>query len=191
MLQFLFDTDHLTLFDHTDLSVWQHFVQQPANSVGISAVTVEEYLRGRLASLARHQNGPLQVQAYSRLVESLLLFQQFPLVAFDTACESRYQQLQATSKNRQPGPSHRRNRARASDPSGNAKQARLCSNPGTSSRRLVGVTGTFAESLILTAPPAARCYPPASHAGADAVEHGAARGCSAASLSGNGCAGRS
>ncbi len=93
MLQFLFDTDHLTLFDHTDLSVWQHFVQQPANSFGISAVTVEEYLRGRLATLARHQNGPLQVQAYSRLVESLLLFQQFPLVAFDAACESRYQQL--------------------------------------------------------------------------------------------------
>jgi tRNA(fMet)-specific endonuclease VapC len=93
MLQFLLDTDHLTLFDHSDLNVWRHFVQQPPDSVGLSAVTVEEYLRGRLAALARHQSGALQVQAYLRLVESLQLFQHFPVVAFDTACENRYQQL--------------------------------------------------------------------------------------------------
>jgi len=93
MLQFLFDTDHLTLFDHSDLNVWRRFAQQPPGSVGLSVVSVEEYLRGRLAALARHQNGPLQVQAYPRLVESLNLFQHFPLVAFDAASESHYQQL--------------------------------------------------------------------------------------------------
>jgi tRNA(fMet)-specific endonuclease VapC len=93
MLQFLFDTDHLTLFDHSDLSVWRHCVQQPAGSVGLSVVSVEEYLRGRLAALARHQSGPLQLQAYARLVESLQLFQHFPLVAFDAACEGHYQHL--------------------------------------------------------------------------------------------------
>ncbi len=79
MLQFLFDTDHLTLLDHSDLAVWRHFVQHPPGAVGLSTVSVEEYLRGRLAALARHQNGPLQVQAHARLADSLQLFQQFPV----------------------------------------------------------------------------------------------------------------
>jgi len=83
----------LTLFDHSHLIVWRHFVRHLPGYVGISAVSVEEYLRGRLAALAKHQSGPLQVQAYSRLVESLQLFQHFFLVGFDAVCETRYQQL--------------------------------------------------------------------------------------------------
>lgn len=93
MLRYLLDTDHLTLFEHVHVPVWRRFIQQPPGTVGLSAVTVEEYLRGRLAALTRHQNGPLQVQAYSRFVASLGLFQQFPIVGFDQACETRYQQL--------------------------------------------------------------------------------------------------
>jgi tRNA(fMet)-specific endonuclease VapC len=93
VLRYLLDTDHLTLYDHADVVVWRHFSAQPAGGVGISAVTVEEYLRGRLAALARHTAGPLRVLAYARLVESLQLFQQFPLVPFDAACEAQYQQL--------------------------------------------------------------------------------------------------
>ena len=93
MLQYLFDTDHLTLHDHADVAVWRHFSSHPWGAVGISAVTVEEYLRGRLAALTRHRNGPLHVQAYSRLVASLQLFAQFPIVPFDQACENQFQQL--------------------------------------------------------------------------------------------------
>jgi tRNA(fMet)-specific endonuclease VapC len=93
MLQFVFDTDHLTLFDHSDIKVWRRFVQQTPGSVGISAVSVEENLRGRLAALAKHHGGLMQVRAYGRLVESLQLFQHFPVVAFDGFCEARTQQL--------------------------------------------------------------------------------------------------
>ncbi|HEY7313524.1 MAG TPA: type II toxin-antitoxin system VapC family toxin [Gemmataceae bacterium] len=93
MPQYLFDTDHLTLFDHSDVAVWRHFSIQPLGSVSLSAVSVEETLRGRLAGVARHQNGPLQVQAYANLIASLSLFQQFTIVPFDSACEGRYQQL--------------------------------------------------------------------------------------------------
>ena len=95
MLRYLFDTDHLTLYDHVAVSVWRRLTQHPPGSVGISAVTVEEYLRGRLAALTRHPSGPQHVQAYARLVASLQLLQQFPIVAFDQACESQYQQLRA------------------------------------------------------------------------------------------------
>jgi len=83
----------LTLFDHADVTVWRHFSNHPLGSVRISAVSVEETLRGRLAAVARHQNGPLQVQAYTNLVASLALFQPFTIAPFDPACESRYQQL--------------------------------------------------------------------------------------------------
>ncbi len=93
MLQFLFDTDHLTLFDHCDLHVWRRFVQEPPDSVGISAVSVEENLRGRLAAVGKHHGGLLQVQAYGRLIDSLQLFQQFTGVTFDVPSEARYQQL--------------------------------------------------------------------------------------------------
>jgi hypothetical protein len=29
MLQYLFDTDHLTLYDHSDVIVWRHFSARP------------------------------------------------------------------------------------------------------------------------------------------------------------------
>jgi tRNA(fMet)-specific endonuclease VapC len=93
MLQYLFDTDHLTLYDHAHAAVWRRFLAQPLGSVGISAVTVEESLRGRLAVLARHQNSPLQVHAYARLTDSLQLLQEFPIVAFDVRCEREYGRL--------------------------------------------------------------------------------------------------
>lgn len=95
MLQFLFDTDHLTLYDHGHAHVRRHHAAQPGGAVGIGAVTIQEYLKGRLAALARHQSGPLQVQAYANLVASLQLFQQFPIVAFDAASENEYQHLRA------------------------------------------------------------------------------------------------
>jgi tRNA(fMet)-specific endonuclease VapC len=64
MFRFLFDSDHLTLFEHVHLLVWRRFLQQQPGTIGISAVTVEEYLRGRHA-----------------------------IADFDQACEAQYQQL--------------------------------------------------------------------------------------------------
>ncbi len=92
MLRFLFDTDHLTLFDYAQVAVWRNFSSHSLGSVGISAVTVGEYLRGRLAAVSRHQSGPLSIQVYTNLVASLSFFQQFPIVPFDSTCESQFQQ---------------------------------------------------------------------------------------------------
>ena len=93
MLQYLFDTDHLTLFDHADVRVWRHYANHPLGSVGLGTVSVSETLRGRMAAVARHQNGPLHVQAYTNLIASLSLFQSFTIVPFDSACEGRYRHL--------------------------------------------------------------------------------------------------
>ena len=95
MLRFLFDTDHLTLYDHGHSRVRQRRNAEPRDAVGINAVTIQEYLRGRLAAIARHVNGPSQVQAYANLVASVQLFHQFPIVAFDLASQSHFQQLRS------------------------------------------------------------------------------------------------
>jgi tRNA(fMet)-specific endonuclease VapC len=58
-------------------------------------VTVEEALRDRLAVLSRQRGGPAMVLAYERLVNTVSLLWQFPVAAFDAACEARYQQLRA------------------------------------------------------------------------------------------------
>ena len=95
MLRHVFDTDHLTLFDHGHARLRQRLLAEPAGSVGISPVTIQEYLKGRLAALARHPSGPPQVKGYANLVASVFLFQQFPIAPFDVACESQFQRLRA------------------------------------------------------------------------------------------------
>jgi tRNA(fMet)-specific endonuclease VapC len=96
MLQFLFDTDRLTLYDHGQAAVVQKYHAQPADAVVVSAVTIQEYLRGRLAALTRHPSGPLHVQAYSRLVASVRLLQKFPTAPYDQAAETQVQQFRAS-----------------------------------------------------------------------------------------------
>ena len=95
MLQFLFDTDHLTLYDHGQQQVRQRHGAALPDAVGVSSVTIQEYLRGRLAALARHPSGPRHVQAHANLLASLQLFQHFPHVTYDQRHEAQFQQLRA------------------------------------------------------------------------------------------------
>jgi tRNA(fMet)-specific endonuclease VapC len=95
MLRFLWDTDHLTLFHHGHAAVLQRYAAQPADAVGISAVTIEEVMRGRLAALSRATTGAARVRDYGRLVASAELFSRFPRVAYDDASENHFQQLLA------------------------------------------------------------------------------------------------
>ena len=49
MLRYLFDTDHLTLFQLGNVAVSRRLAMQPAGAVAISIVTAQESLRGRVA----------------------------------------------------------------------------------------------------------------------------------------------
>ena len=49
MLQFLFDTDHLTLFQHQHPPLMQRIALHPAGSVAICPINIEEIMRGRLS----------------------------------------------------------------------------------------------------------------------------------------------
>ncbi len=95
MLRFLFDTDHLTLYEHQHPPLLQRMRPPQSGTVGVSAVSVQEALRGRLAHLARHTSGPRQIQAYALLVITVTVetIQQLPIVAFDAASDARLQHL--------------------------------------------------------------------------------------------------
>ena len=77
MLRFLFDTDHLTVHDYRHPQLMQRMVLPPPDAVGVSAVTAEETLRGRLAALPQAQDGSWRIVRYSLLLESLDLPSQF------------------------------------------------------------------------------------------------------------------
>jgi tRNA(fMet)-specific endonuclease VapC len=95
MLQFLFDTDHLTLYQYQHPPLMQRLAFQPVDAVGICPINIEETMRGRLAVLARVLAGAKHVQAYAHLVAAEEMFRLFPLVPFDSSSESRFQQLRA------------------------------------------------------------------------------------------------
>ena len=93
MLQFLLDTDHLTLYQHDHPPLMQRLAMQTGDSVGICPINVEEVMRGRLATLGRALAGVHHVEAYAFLVDALELLRRFPLVPFDDVGETRFQDL--------------------------------------------------------------------------------------------------
>jgi tRNA(fMet)-specific endonuclease VapC len=96
MLRFLFDTDHLTLYHHRHPQLMHRMEMQPPDAVGVSAVTAEESMRGRLAALSRARNGPMRILQYRHLLESLNLLSQFIQVPYDQASENHFQQLRTS-----------------------------------------------------------------------------------------------
>jgi tRNA(fMet)-specific endonuclease VapC len=95
MLRYLLDTDHLTLFQRGHAPVARHVALEPPDAIGISVVTIEESLRGRLAQLARAGDGPARIKQYMLLEQSIQLFAQFPIVSYDQDAETNFQQLRA------------------------------------------------------------------------------------------------
>ncbi|MBY0523800.1 MAG: type II toxin-antitoxin system VapC family toxin [Gemmataceae bacterium] len=71
------------------------FAAEAPRTIGLSPISVEEALRGRLAVLARPLVGAPHIRAYAWLVNALELFQQFHSVPFDQSCDTVYQQLRA------------------------------------------------------------------------------------------------
>ena len=96
MLQFLFDTDHLTLYQHKHPLLMQRLASQLVDSLGICPINIEEIIRGRLATLGRVQSGGPHVRAYGYLVDAVGLFSLFPLVPFDGASERQFQILRTS-----------------------------------------------------------------------------------------------
>ena len=96
MPQFLLDTDHLTLLEHSHPPlVTRMAALPPAGLPKVSAVSVEEAFRGRLARLSRPLVGAARVQAYAHLVGTLELLKRLETAPFDQGAELQFQHLRA------------------------------------------------------------------------------------------------
>ncbi len=92
MLGYLLDTDHLTYLERGRPNLHAR-VLAAAGAVGISAVTVEEALKGRLSHIARARDGVARVERYRYLLGTVELLNDYPLVPFDSAAEQEFQRL--------------------------------------------------------------------------------------------------
>ena len=93
MIQYLFDTDHLTLFERGHPPLVARVAELPTLSLAVSAISVEEALRGRLGYLGRLLDNSSRQRGYALLVGTVRLLNQLPIVLYDQVSESQYQQL--------------------------------------------------------------------------------------------------
>ena len=95
MIRVLFDTDHVSLHERGHVPLRARLASFAAGEIAVSAVTVEEMLRGRLAVLARRSEDERRVHACEKLLETVHFFATIPVVPFDMACERQFQDLRA------------------------------------------------------------------------------------------------
>jgi tRNA(fMet)-specific endonuclease VapC len=93
MLQFLFDTDHLTLYEHGHAKLAQRLSSCSPGEVGVSVVTAEEALRGRLAAVAKARDPGARIRRYQRLSGTIQVFHGLPLVPYDQISEDAFQRF--------------------------------------------------------------------------------------------------
>ena len=95
MIRFLLDTDHVSLQERGHPPLRARLAAVAPTSVAVSAITVEEMLRGRLAVLARRLEGEGRIRAYAKLMETVRFFASVPVVPYDKASDDHFQALQS------------------------------------------------------------------------------------------------
>lgn len=94
MSRYILDTDHVTLFQHNHLGIVQRTRDVGGSNIFITTVTLEEQLRGRLASISRSATKPEHLAvAYKNLRRTLLYFCSVNLLDFNDAASNCYQNL--------------------------------------------------------------------------------------------------
>jgi tRNA(fMet)-specific endonuclease VapC len=93
------DTDHLSELQRPDSSrgvkLAERLEQQANRPVATTVVTVEEQLRGRLATIHKRPAGPEQVVHYTKLIELLEFLADWLILPFDQTAAQRFRDLRA------------------------------------------------------------------------------------------------
>jgi tRNA(fMet)-specific endonuclease VapC len=95
MTKYLLDTDHVTLHERGNIPLLHRLEKIAPTDVAVSAVTVEESLRGRLAILSRRLEGAARIHAYDKFIESVRFFGKIEALRFDSACEDHFRLLRS------------------------------------------------------------------------------------------------
>jgi len=93
MLEFLLDTEHLTHFEHGHPALGVRLMNVPRDSVGVSIVTVEESIRGRLAQLSRASDGVSRIRRYAMLGETIRFFATIPVISYDAEADRHFEAM--------------------------------------------------------------------------------------------------
>ena len=99
-MMYILDTDHLTPLQYMD-NIRRVTLMERLNSatmlsrVEVSIVSVEEQMRGWIASIAKERSALRQVFAYNKLAELFSFFASFTLVPFTDECANKLKELQA------------------------------------------------------------------------------------------------
>ena len=97
----LLDSDHLTVLRYTDsertvrLNSRLEAAHSAEESVGITIATVEETMRGWLASIAKERHFQRQIPAYRELALLFSFFAGFDIAMFTHAAADRLDELKA------------------------------------------------------------------------------------------------
>jgi len=95
MIRFLLDTDHISLQERGHPPLLTRLREQPADALGVSIVTVQEAVRGRVALLNRQLPPDQLLLAYAKLQQTVQFFSTVTVLAFDRRCQDHYEKLRA------------------------------------------------------------------------------------------------
>lgn len=93
----LLDTDHASVLKYPDTARCTRLVARLAlvgdEPIGVTIITVEEQMRGWLASIAKERKAKRQVGPYRELARLFDYFSEFEIVPFDDAAADQFDQF--------------------------------------------------------------------------------------------------
>jgi tRNA(fMet)-specific endonuclease VapC len=93
MIRFLLDTDTISLLQRQDEAVQAFLESLPTVAVGVSVISYQEQVQGRLAWLMKAKSPLERERAYQLLADTPLFFAEFRIVGFTEVMERRFEEL--------------------------------------------------------------------------------------------------
>lgn len=93
MTLYILDTDHVTLHQHQNPHLIGRILEAGVENLAITAITIEEQMRGRLAQLNRPDKD-LNL-AYQRLIATSHYFCDLTILTFDNESQEQYEWIQS------------------------------------------------------------------------------------------------
>ena len=93
MIQFILDTDIISLYQREDSFVRLHAATIAPTEMAVTIISFEEQVRGRLARVRAARTQLEEVERYIKLQETLTYFTQIQVLPFDEVAAIQFRQL--------------------------------------------------------------------------------------------------
>ena len=93
MIEFILDTDVLTLIQEGHPEIGERFLQQTPDSVAITVLSVEEQLSGWYTQLRKAKRPERLAWAYRRLTENIRFLARLQALTYDEKAMQRFESL--------------------------------------------------------------------------------------------------